>query len=65
MTGKRRKEPTVVFSIRVPSSLEIAAVELAQSSGKERNAFIVEAMKEKVERDRSSSDETIAEPSAA
>lgn len=51
-TAKGRKEPTVVFSIRLPVSLEAETVELADRHGVQRNAFIAEAVREKVARER-------------
>lgn len=50
--AKGRKEPTVVFSIRLPVSLEAESVELADQHGLQRNAFIAEAVREKVARER-------------
>lgn len=49
---KGRKEPTTVFSIRCPVSMESAAFDLAQRMDIERNAFVVEAISEKIAREK-------------
>ncbi len=58
--AKGRKEPSVVFSIRLPVSLEAEAVQIADNQGLHRNAFIADAVREKIARERTAAEEEAA-----